>query len=256
MVIDTADQVRRIIGDDLPADAETVLDAGGVLDFTRATGNQRFEVIASAGKRVLSTPALPTLRVASLPIELTANFGGAVLLSTAEDLKLPVSEPKRYIYPDASQTVIANAAQAAVEAGYDSDFVQYAVDPPPPQLPANAYAFLAALVLGGFAILLNVIRGQGRRLRGYLARLVAIGLGTRWTLSVLAIQAALIVGVGLLAGVSAGVLGVQITADNYVVTAVPVLPITLACSATILAAVLATATAVRALTARENPEIT
>ncbi len=255
MVVDTADQVRRIVGDDLPTDAETVLDAGGVLDFTRTTGDQRFEVISSAGKRVLTTPTLPTLRV-SLPIELSANFGGAVLLSTAERLELPVSEPKRYVYPDVSQSVIGDAAQTAVEAGYDSDFVQYAVDPPPPELPANAYAFLAALVLGGFAILVNVIRGQARRLRGYLARLVAIGLGTRWTLSVLAIQAALIVGVGLLSGVTAGVLGVKITSDNYVVTVVPVLPISLACAATILAACLATATAVRALTAVEHPEVT
>lgn len=146
--------------------------------------------------------------------------------------------------------------QAAVDAGYDSEFVQYTVPPPEPQLPTNAYVFLAGLVLGGFAILLVVIKGQATRLRMYSSRLVAIGLGPRWTLSVLGIQAAVVIGVALLAGAAAGILGVKITSDNYAVTVVPVLPIALACGATILAAGLATALAVRALTATEYPEVT
>lgn len=128
--------------------------------------------------------------------------------------------------------------------------------PAPPDLPTNAYVFLAGLVLGGFAVLLLVIRGQARRLRTYSSRLVAIGLGPRWTLSVLGIQAAVIVGVGPLAGVSAGILGVEITSDNYAATDVLVLPIALACVAIIVAAGLATAMAVRALTATEHPEVT
>jgi len=55
--------------------------------------------------------------------------------------------------------------------------------------------------------------------------------------------------VGRLAGVTAGILGVKVTSDNYAVTAVPVLPIALACGATVIAAGLATALAVRALAA-------
>lgn len=256
MVVDTADQVRRVIGDDLPADAEAVLNAGGVLDFTSATGDQKFAVYSTRSKPDLTTPALPTLRVPSLSIQIQANFGGAVLRDTAQELGLPVSVPKRYVFPDVSQPIIAEAAQTAVEAGYDSDFVQYAVEPPPPDLPTYAYVFLAALLLGGLAILLSVIRGQGQRLRGYLARMVAIGLGTRWPLSILGIQASLVVVVGLVVGVSAGVLGVRVTSENYAVTSIPLVPIVLAGSATIMAAALASASAVRALTAVEDPEIT
>ncbi len=255
MVIGSAYELRRLIGDDLPGNAETALDSGGVLDFTSAEGDQKFVVYSPNGARQLVTPVLPTLKV-SLNRQFSANFGGAVLLSTAKKLKLPISDPNKYIFPDVPPRVIGDAVQAAVDAGYDSEFVQYAVPPPPPQLPANAYVFLAGLVLGGFAVLLLVIRGQARRLRTYSSRLVAIGLGPRWTLSVLGIEAAVIVGVGLLAGISAGILGVKITSNNYAVTDIPVLPITLACGATIIAAGLATALAVRTLTATEHPELT
>lgn len=255
MVVDSADQVRRLVGDQLPDDAEAVLDAGGVLDFTSVAGDQKFVVTSAAGKRLLVTPALPTLKV-SLDRQFSKSFGGAVLLSTAKKLKLPTNLPRTFIYTDVTPTVIEEAAAAAVDAGYDTEFVQYSVPPPEPELPTNAYVFLAGLVLGGFAVLLFVITGQARRLRTYSSRLVAIGLGPRWTLSVLGIQAAVIVGVGLLAGVSAGILGVKITSDNYAATDVPVLPIALACGATIIAAGLATALAVRALTATEHPEVT
>lgn len=255
MVVDSADQVRRLAGDQLPDDAEAVLDAGGVLDFTSVAGDQKFVVTSAAGKRLLVTPALPTLKV-SLDRQFSKSFGGVVLLGTAKKLKLPINPPRTFIYTDVTPTVIEEAAAAAVDAGYDTEFVQYSVPPPEPELPTNAYVFLAGLVLGGFAVLLFVITGQARRLRTYSSRLVAIGLGPRWTLSVLGIQAAVIVGVGLLAGVSAGILGVRITSDNYAATDVPVLPIALACGATIIAAGLATALAVRALTATEHPEIT
>lgn len=255
MVIDSAEKIRRLLGDGLPANAEKVLDSGGVLDFTNAKGDQKFVVTSDAGKRLFVTPVLPKLKV-SLNRQFRASFGGAVLTSTAKRLKHPINGPNKHFFTDVPQQVIGDAVQAAVDHGYDSDFVQYAVPPPPPQLPANAYVFLADLVLGGFAVLLLVIRGQARRLRTYSSRLVAIGLGPRWTLSVLGIQAAAIVGVGLVVGIAGGVLGVGVTSDRYVVLDVPVLPITLACGATIVAAALATALAVRALTATEHPEVT
>ena len=255
MIIESADDVRRLVGSDLPADAETVLESGGVLDFTDAEGDQRFVVYAANGDRLLVTPLLTTLKV-SLNKQFSSQFGGAVLLSTANELNLPVDPPGKYIFPDVSPSVIGDAVQAAVDAGYDSEFVQYSVPPPPPDLPTYAYVFLAGLTLGGFAVLLLVIRGQASRLRSYSARLVAIGLGPRWTLSLLVIQAAVVVGIGLIAGVSAGILGVTITSDNYVVTEVPAFPIALACGATLVAAGLATLLAAHSLTAATYPEVT
>lgn len=254
MVVDSADQVRRVVSDQLPANAETVLNSGGVLDFTNAIGAQKFVVYPAKGDHQLVTPVLPTLKV-PVDKQFGANFGGAVLLRTAEKLKLPISDPSIYVYPDATPQIIDKAVQAAVHAGYDSEFVQYSVPPPPPVLPTNAYIFLTGLLLGGFAVLLLVTRGQARRLRTYGSRLVAIGLGPRWSLSVLAIQALVVVGTGVLVGVAAGLLGVAVTYNRYAAFYVPILPITLACAATIIAAVLATTLAARALTATEHPDI-
>ena len=256
MVLENVADLRRLVGDQLPEDAEAVLTDGGVLDFTSAVGDQKFVVTSAiSGKKLLVTPALRTLKV-SLDAQFKKSFGGAVLRSTALKLKLPVKPPARIIYTDATPILIEEAAAAAVEAGYDSQFVQYSVAPPEPVLPTNAYVFLAGLVLGGFAVLLYVVRGQAKRLREYSSRLVAIGLGPRWSLSVLSIQAAVTIGVGLFAGISAGLLGVRVTSANYAATDVPALPITLACGATVLAAAAATTIAARALTATEHSEVT
>jgi len=255
MVLDDAGDLGQLVGDQLPDDAEAVLNEGGVLDFTNAVGDQKLVVNSASGKRLFVTPALPTLKV-SLDAQFSKSFGGAILRRTAREQGLPVNSPSRIIYPEATPRQIEAAAAAAVDAGYDSQFVQYSVAPPEPVLPTNAYVFLAGLVLGGFAVLLYVVRGQARRLREYSSRLVAIGLGPRWSLSVLSIQAAVTIGVGLLAGISAGILGVRVTSANYAVTDVPTLPITIACGATVLAAGLATAIAARALTATEHSEVT
>ncbi|WP_134738754.1 hypothetical protein [Nocardioides sp. 503] len=254
MVVDTVADVRRVIGDEVSATGEATLEDGGVLDFTGAGGRQRLEVISPTGARALRTAPLPTLGVA-LPIALRANFGGAILRASAEDLGLPVSAPSRYVFADVSPHVTAEAAAAAVAAGYDGNFVQYAVEPPEPTLPTTAYVFLAALVLGGFAVLVTIIRAQGRRVRSYLARLVALGLGTRWAVSLLGIQAALIVAVGVVAGVGAGVLGIRVASATYAVTLVPAVPIAIACAATAVAALLATGSAVRTVTAVEGAEV-
>lgn len=255
MVLDSADQLERLFGTAAPTDATTVLDAGGVLDFTSVPGDQQLVTFAADGSTQQESPVLRTVKV-SLPRQYTEQFAGAILSATATQLRIPVSDPTKYIYPHSDTALIASAVQAAIDAGYDNEFIQYAVPPPTPKLPATAYVFLAGLVLGGFAVLLTVIRGQARRLRTYSARLVALGLSPRWTLSVLGIQAAVTVGVGLLAGVTAGVAGIKITSGVYVVTAVPVLPVALACSATVLAAAVATALAVRALAATEHPQMT
>jgi putative ABC transport system permease protein len=249
MIVQNAEQIRRLIGHRLPAGAEAVLTSGGVLDFTRTEGKQRFAVFRGS-ERVRTTPEVETFRIRP-DRQLRANFGGAVLLSTAKALDLPISEPTRYIYPDVSTKETEDAVQTAVDAGYDSEFVQYSVAPPPPQLPTYAYVFLAALLVGGFAVLLTVLQGQARKLRTYGSRLVAIGLTPRWTLSVLEIQTAIIVAVGLAAGVSAGILGVKMTVGVYASTSIPVLPIACAALGVVLAAGIATASAIRTLKAAE-----
>ncbi|MGI8678340.1 MAG: hypothetical protein ACR2LX_06565 [Jatrophihabitans sp.] len=254
LVLSSADDLRRFVGSQLPAGAEATLNAGGVLDFTGTVGDQRFVIDSDGGKRRVVPQQLRTLHV-SLTRQFSEQYAGVILLSTAKKLNLPISDPTKYIFTNVPTPAINTAVAATVDAGYDSRFVQYNVPPPPPDIPTQWYVFLAGLIAGAFVVLLLVIRSQAKKLRTYSSRLLALGLTARWTLSVLGIQAAIIVGIGLLAGVAAGVLGIALVTDSYLVLNVPSLPIALACGATIVAAGLATASAVRALTAVENPEV-
>lgn len=254
LVLTTAHDLARILGKQLPAGAETTLNAGGVLDFTGTTGNQQFVVDSDGGKRRVVPVSLPTLHV-QLSSQFSQQYAGVILLSTAEELKLPVGDPTKYIFSDVTVSTIGEAVRASVEAGFDSRFVQYNVRPPPPDIPTSWYIFLSALALGGFAVLMVVIRGQAVRLRGYSSRLLAVGLTPRWLLSVLSIEVAVILGIGLATGVAAGIIGIVIVTDSYLVLSVPVLPVALSCLGTVLAAGLATGSAVRALTAVESPEV-
>lgn len=243
------DDLRRLIGPDLPNEAEAVLRAGGVIDFSAARGPQQFVVVANGGERQLTTPVLPTLKAHVAPA-FSTQISGAVLTSTAEKLGLPVSSPVKYLYPSVTTAQIRSAVKASVDAGYDGEFVHYHVPPPAPTLPAAAWVFFAGLALGGFVVLVLVVTDQARRLRDYSERLVAIGLRPGWTRGVLAVQAAVIVGVGLVTGVVGGVLSLHVIARHYAVTAIPGIPITATIIAVLLTTALATSIATRSLTAR------
>lgn len=254
MIVRSADQVRRLVGDTLPREATPTLESGGVLDFTGAEGAQQIVVDSAAGKRLLVTPPLPTLKVA-LGRQLSSQFGGALLLSTARELGLPVNAPSKFIYTGTSMALIESAVQAAVDGGYDSEFVQYSVPPPPPKLPLYAYAFVGALMCAGLAVLLVIINGQARRLRSYTARLVAIGLSPSWPISILCLQAGVLVGVALGIGVLAGIGGVLVVSAKYSVLEIPTIPIAVASLIAVIGAGMATVVAGRSLTASEMEEV-
>lgn len=252
MVVGSIADARRVLGDAWTPNAARLLALGGILDFTGSNGDQRLAVVSEGGAVQHTTPPLPT---AYLPVntQLRVQFAGVMLRQTARQLRLPISEPSKYIYTDTSAATIRAAVAAAVDGGYDSEFVQYDVPPPPPDLPASAYAFLAGLLLGGFALLWLVVRAQARRLRASSALLVALGLRPRWTITVLLLQAGIIVGVSVVCGITGGVLGVLVTSDAYVAVDVPVGPIVLAAAAFAATAAVATTVASRSLRAAEVP---
>lgn len=227
MVVETASDLIKVLGNQAPSAASETVSGGGVLDFTNTAGDQQFLVSTSQGKEVLTTPPLPTLKVTP-DRAVRAQFGGAILLDTARELGLPVKPPSTYIFTDTTLNDVEDAVQAAVNAGYDSEFVQYQTPPPPPRLPTYAWAFLGCLLIAAVFVLLVVVRAQARHLRIYTERLVAIGLTPRWTRSVLLIQTGLPLGAGILAGLAAGPIGVLVIADAYAVTDVPAMPILLA----------------------------
>lgn len=248
IVVDTAEDVARLVDTNLPADAPAVLMDGGVVDFSRTTGDQKFIITDANGDLVKDTPNLPTVH-AKLSIEFRANYGGAILRSTATELGLPVSKPVRYVFPSVSSDEVETAAAAAVQAGFDSDFVQYAVEPPPPDLPIYAYIFLTALTSGGCLLVLIVIRDRGRLMQAYAARLLAIGLTRSWIAATLYIQTTLLVVVGMASGVVAGSVGASALRTEYAVRVVPYAPITVVCASVAIVAILTTAVAVQRLRA-------
>lgn len=255
MVIDSADQLRTLLGPALPTSAEKTLAGGGVIDFTRTRGDQSFTIAGAAATNQRTTATLPTARFRPGKVW-RGTYGGVVLRSTARSIGLPLGGQKSYYFTGVTQPQTTAAVAAAVAAGYDAAFVQYHVEPFPQRVPAAAYVFLAALVLGAFGVLLLIVGSQATRLRAYSARLVAIGLTPRWTRGILTTQAALTVGIGLAAGTIAGLLGIMITADHYARLVIPTTPITITVIATVAAAALATRLAARRLSATERTEVT
>lgn len=144
---------NSLVGRDL-GDTSAALEAGAVLDFTGTTGAQQIAVLGAGGgaPERITTP-LQTLKT-TVDGALSSRFSGAMLRATAIDLSLPMSEPETYVFTDAPPSKVTAAVAAVVDAGYDSEFVQYNVTPPTPDLPTSAYVFLVGLALGGFAVLL------------------------------------------------------------------------------------------------------
>lgn len=95
------------------------------MDFSGARGDQKFDVSTDDGDDRV-TPTLHTLDV-TLPRKFSQGFAGAMLTRTARQLDLPVSKPTRYIFPGVTASVISATVRTAVDHGYDSEFVQYAV---------------------------------------------------------------------------------------------------------------------------------
>lgn len=238
LVVPTSDALHRLLGDALPDSARATLDRGGVLNFTSARGPQRFAMYANGGQRQRTTGTLPTVRV-KVDQPYRVRFSGAILASTARALHLPISAPVKYLYPNVTPAQIQQAVDATTRAGYDNDFIQYNVPPPPPVLPVTAYVFFAGLTLGGFAVILLTTTDQTRRLRSYSGQLIALGLAPGWTRQVLMLQTLLITTVGLTTGSTAGLIALTVVTRDYPVTVTPLLPATLS-SAAILATALIT----------------
>lgn len=251
MIVETASDAERVLGPYLDREGVYVLNSGGVLVLSGAEGQQRLRVESATGEVLLRTPLLPTLSL-HVSRQLRALFGGVLLLDTAKGLGIPVGPASRFIFTDIDSDDIASAVQSAVDAGYDSEFVQYAVPPPEPALPIYAYSFAAALLFTGFFLVLAVLRDSARRMRDRGSMLLALGLTPSWITSVAMLQVALLVVVGFAVGIGAGLLGIAVTSSAYAVTTIPISAVIVASVGTALVVVSATALALRGLTTDEQ----
>lgn len=251
LVVTSVGDLERVTGP-LPHRATEVLTGGGVLDLSEAGVDQQVAVYGDHGQERTRTAPLVTFGL-RLDRTVSSHFSGALLTSTARTLGLPVSGVTTYIYTGVSSDLAARAVSAVTAAGYDMAFVQYPVPPPPPTLPATAYVFVTGLVLGTASVLVLAVQSQARRLRSHSSRLVALGVPPRFTRSVLLIQTAAVLSIGGLLGVTAGVLGVELTSSIYATIAIPTSTIVFALLATLSAAVAAAAAGLKTLKASDAP---
>lgn len=235
MVLRTVEDARQILGASLSPAGAAALSQGGVLNFGRPRGPLAFDVYTDGGQLQRRTATVPTVD-ARVDRAFTVGISGAMLVATARALHLPVSEPKKYIYPGISRDDIGPAVAAAIAAGYDGEFVHYRVAPPAPTLPPAAGVFIIGLVLAAIALILLIVRLQAALLRASSSRLHALGLSARWTRSTLYLSVALLLGGGAIGGAGAGAL-------SALVLPVPIAPADLPIQASGVIAVVIVVTA-------------
>lgn len=247
LVLPSVDALRAVHGGHPPQEAIETLTAGGVLDWSGATGPQRLLVESKNGKRL--TPELPTAQMEVDPAYRMAS-AGAILQKTAERLGLLVQRDALYVFTDLDDSTIRAAVQQVTERGYDPKLVGHHVPPLPTEPSAEWYLATVGLSLTGFAVLWAVQRAQARHLRDYAARLLAIGLGPRWSLRVQLAQALLALVVACTVAIPAGAIPIALLALNTpigLVLDVPLDFIGLTIATSLAAAVAAVLMSLRAL---------
>lgn len=122
-----------------------------------------------------------------------STVAAVMLRSTAQRLDLPVTD-SAIVFTNVSESQAAAAERAVRDAGLDTAQVDRHVPPDPIDVPPVFYT--AVVGLGAIVLLttMAVARTQVLTLRGYLGRLVAIGLSTQWARHVLLIQASVVIG--------------------------------------------------------------
>jgi putative ABC transport system permease protein len=195
LAVDSVDEVARLNNAPLTASQTAALEGGGMLLTGQGGPTRRALVhLGNKGRGVLGTTApLPVAYGDFEPVWLDP-YGALVLTATARRLDLPVRRGA-LVYTGVSHEQALAARQAALDARLDTQHVGIHVPPEPERLPPAYYTSVLGL---GLLVLLTTValaRTQVLTLRGYLGRLVSVGLTTRWVRHVLLVQSAVVVGV-------------------------------------------------------------
>lgn len=205
IALDSVRQVEQLLAHPLTARQATVLRREGMLVWTdtasttgRTAAGSRLAV-TSGDTRIGPPIEVPVATVDSDDVGWRVGTSGVLLTSTARRLGLPVTTGAT-MYTGLSTSQARGLQDAVVRAGLDARTIQLHRPPPPAVPPAALLATAAGLVILALLASLVATRGQARILRGYLGRLVSIGLPISWARHVLLYQQAVIVAVATLAG--------------------------------------------------------
>ncbi len=190
--VDTTEEVSRLANRDLTETETTTLRKGGLLVWT---GNERPDrhLVVTVNDRITSvSPALPAV-VASFEPAWKTSTEGLVLTETARKLRIPIQDAG-LVFTNVPTDKAAAARQAVLDARLDPQQVTVYEPPRGLDLPEVFYATAIGLALLVLMVTVAVSQAQVRTLRGYLGRLVSIGLSTRWARQVLLIENTIIIG--------------------------------------------------------------
>ncbi|MEU5826168.1 hypothetical protein [Micromonospora tulbaghiae] len=191
LAVETAGQVEQLIGHSLNGTQRAVLAEGGLLVWADApaapTPTTRLAV--KEGDKVTSrTSELPVATVDVPLVEWRTGTDAVMLRSTAASLNLPVPQNAPLIITEVSDSAAKAMQEAVGRAGIDAQAVRIYVPPKPPVPAAALLATAAGLVILVLTAVFSATRAQTRTLRGYLTRLVSIGIPPTWARHVLLYQ--------------------------------------------------------------------
>jgi hypothetical protein len=201
LALDSVGEVEQLVAHPLTSGQARVLRRGGMLvwDDTASTAASGRLVVTSRDTRIGPPIDVPLAALDGDPVGWRAGTSGVLLTSTARRLRLPVTTGAT-MYTGLSTSQARALQDAVIGAGLDANAVQLHREPPPAVPPAALLASAAGLALMTLAASLIATRGQSRILRGYLGRLISIGLPISWARHVLLYQQAVIVAVATLMG--------------------------------------------------------
>lgn len=199
-------EAERLVAHSLDeAQRSTLLD-GGVLIWADADGVDPgaplpARLVLREGDEIVSrTSELPAATVNVGLADWRIGTDGVLLRQTVAQLGLPLPPDGPVMFTGLSSSE-SRAVQAAVTAaGVDARTVRIYVPPPPAVPPAALLATAAGLVILVLIAVSAASRGQARTLRGYLARLIAVGLPTTWARQVLLYQLGVLVAASTVLG--------------------------------------------------------
>jgi hypothetical protein len=198
LAVETAAQVEQLIGHSLNPTQRSALAEGGLLVWADAPDAPSHTVptrlaIKAADTLVSRTHAVPAVAVEVPLVEWRIGTDGVLLRSTALGLNLPVPKAGPLVISNVSTTQADAIHDAVARAGLDAKMIRIYTPPPAPVPPAALVVTAAGLVILAVTAVLAATRAQTRALRGYLARLISIGIPATWARDVLLYQYGILV---------------------------------------------------------------
>lgn len=200
IALDSAIDVEHLLTHRLTSTQAGVLRRGGMLIWADTASSPSVDdgatrlSVTSADRRIRQPIEVPAELVAARNSGWRIGTSGVLLTSTARKLNLPMSTGAT-MYTGLSASKARAVQNSVIRAGLDARTVQlYRGEPavvPPTALIATAAGLAVIALLAAFV----AAHGQSRVLRGYLGRLISIGLSIAWARQVLLFQQLVVVAI-------------------------------------------------------------